>query len=67
MGSQLAAILAGSDSEEDGFTNLAEITAFFFPGNAADHPVRATLPAVTIAATDAIATEPRHDHGGSTR
>ena len=42
-----------ADSDLDGFTNLVEITQFFFPGNAADHP----LPAVTIAATDASASE----------
>ncbi len=30
------------DSDGDGYTNLAEITALTFPGNAADHPVAAT-------------------------
>ncbi|HEY5998103.1 MAG TPA: hypothetical protein VI078_02225 [bacterium] len=28
----------GADSDGDGFTNLAEITALTFPGDAADHP-----------------------------
>ena len=46
-----------ADTDGDGYTNQVEITQFFFPGNAADHPVAGTLPTVTIAATDATATE----------
>jgi hypothetical protein len=46
-----------ADTDGDGSTNQVEITQFFFPGNAADHPVAGTLPTVTIAATDATATE----------
>ncbi len=30
------------DSDGDGFTNLQEISALYFPGNAADHPPAAT-------------------------
>jgi hypothetical protein len=49
--------IANLDSDADGFSNATEITQFFFPGNAADHPAGTVLPTVTIAATDAIATE----------
>jgi len=47
-----------ADSDGDGFTNLAEITARFFPGNAADHPATGdtTLPTVTNFAIPATAT-----------
>ncbi len=36
------ASIEAADSDGDGFTNLAEITALTFPGNAADHPAAAT-------------------------
>ena len=56
-----------ADTDGDGYTNQVEITQFFFPGNAADHPVAATLPTVTIAATDTIATEAGATTGQYTR
>jgi hypothetical protein len=41
--------IEGSDSDADGFTNIAEIKAGTFPGNAASHPVAdATPPTVSI-------------------
>ena len=36
------AAIESADSDGDGFSNLAEIVAFTYPGNAADHPVAAT-------------------------
>ena len=41
--------IEGSDSDGDGYTNLAEINARTFPGNSASHPATgdATLPTVT--------------------
>ncbi len=40
--------IEGADSDGDGFTNLAEIAARTFPGNAADKPVVATTGALTV-------------------
>ncbi len=36
------AAIEGLDSDGDGYTNLAEITALTFPGDATDHPVAST-------------------------
>lgn len=43
-GRSLAALAAieNQDSDRDGFTNLAEISAFFFPGDPNDRPATAT-------------------------
>ncbi len=47
--------IESADSDGDGFTNLAEITALTFPGNAADKPAAATGSLmVTILPTGAV-------------
>ncbi|HEY5997486.1 MAG TPA: choice-of-anchor D domain-containing protein, partial [Candidatus Deferrimicrobiaceae bacterium] len=40
-----------ADSDGDGFTNLAEITARTFPGDPTDKPVAAGAPALTVSPT----------------
>jgi LysM repeat protein len=52
--------IAAMDSDGDGFTNSAEITALTFPGNAADHPAQATAttPPPTATSPAPTATSP---------
>jgi hypothetical protein len=45
------AAIESLDSDGDGFSNLVEITALTFPGDAADHPVAATATKVPPTAT----------------
>jgi hypothetical protein len=46
------AAIESADSDGDGFTNIAEIRALAFPGNAADKPAPAAgTPALTVAPT----------------
>ncbi len=40
--------IESADSDADGFTNIAEITALTFPGNAASHPVAADATPPTV-------------------
>jgi hypothetical protein len=40
------------DSDDDGFTNLAEINAGYFPGNSASKPPAANSPPVAVAGLD---------------
>ena len=48
------AAIEGQDSDEDGFTNLQEITALYYPGDAGDVPVPTptSTPTATLPPTD---------------
>jgi len=48
-----AAAIAGLDSDGDGFTNLQEIQALTFPGNASDFPAAATATSTNESSSNA--------------
>lgn len=51
-------VIENQDSDGDGFTNIQELTALTFPGNAADPPVVAATPTNTSPPPSATPTNP---------
>lgn len=56
--------IAGADSDGDGFTNIVEIMALTFPGNAADHPVTAPTATNTSVPPSPTPTKPSPTNTG---